>query len=209
VVLDRIRAACLEAHASSQFPGMLVVAEPIAAWSFPDTLVVWRTETPANPSGLPLFKELVIFAPDPAAPSRLLEITAPSDNRQVPAPSNASLWRAELTALYARSTTQKTQLTNLLRTPKTDSGARRAALRFHVMLRPSDDEWSRYTGGQLAWNDLSWAQSMRGSKTGLRQSWCRAELQLMPGEESMAADPEGESAITFLGSAAIYYGLTP
>jgi hypothetical protein len=35
------------------------------------------------------------------------------------------------------------------------------------------------------------------------------ELQLMPGEDVTAIDPEGETAQTFFGSAAIYYGMTP
>ena len=211
VALDRIRTACLEAHASEEFPGFMVVSATAAGWSFPDTLVVWRPENtpPADPDGLPLFREVVIFAPDPAAPNRLLEITAPGVNRQVPSPDNASAWRAEIDALVKQTTTQITQLTNLVRTPQIDSVTRRGAVRFHVVLRPSDDDWTGYQNGELPWSELPWAQSIRGTKVGLRQAWCRMELQLMPGEGATAIDPEGDAALTFFGSAAIYYGMTP
>jgi prepilin-type N-terminal cleavage/methylation domain-containing protein len=209
VALERIRTACLEAHASEQFPGFLVVSETSGGWSFPDTLVVWRAANPADPQGLPLFRELVIFAPDPAAPNRLLEITAPSDGRQVPSPGNAAAWRTEIAALMGQSTTQSSQLTDLMRTPQTDSGTRRAAVRFHVLSRPSDDDRARVEKGELAWSELPWAQSIRGTQLGLRQTWCRIELQLMPGPGAATADPEGETAVTFFGSAAIYYGMIP
>jgi prepilin-type N-terminal cleavage/methylation domain-containing protein len=209
VALERIRRACLEAHASELFPGFVVVAEPVGADSFPDTLVVWRTATPADPNGLPLFREVVIFTPDPAAPNRLLEVTAPSDSTRVPAPDNQGAWRSEIAGLLVRSSTQKTQLTDLIRTAKTGSNTERGAVRFHVLHRPSDDELSRHEDGDLPWSELSWAQSIRGSQMGLRQSWCRMELQLTPGEEARNLDPEGATALTFFGSAAIYYGVMP
>jgi hypothetical protein len=76
-------------------------------------------------------------------------------------------------------------------------------VRFHVTLRPSESDWAEYENGDLAWTDLPWAQSIHGSQTGLRQAWCRVELQLMPGDSAFAVDPEGDTAVTFFGSAAI------
>lgn len=88
---------------------------------------------------------------------------------------------------------------------------RRAALRFHVRLRPSDEQWETYqiepdeeTKRDL-WKGLAWAQGIYGDQTGLRQVSLRIELQLMPGEESAATGREAQQAIPFLGSAALYY----
>jgi hypothetical protein len=96
-----------------------------------------------------------------------------------------------------------------VRTPQTSGGTRRAAVRFHLVLRPSDDDWTRFQNDELPWSELPWSQSIYGSSVGLRQAWCTMELQLMPGEDVTAIDPEGETAQTFFGSAAIYYGMTP
>jgi hypothetical protein len=82
-------------------------------------------------------------------------------------------------------------------------------VRFHVALRPSDDDWSRFQNSELTWSELPWAQSIYGSSIGMRQAWLRMELQLMPGDDAAAIDPEGETALTFFDSAAIYYGKTP
>jgi hypothetical protein len=205
--LDRIRRACLEAHATQQCPGFIVVAHSAGGDSFPDTLVVWKPESAVPSSRLsPLWKELVIFTPDPESPHRLLEVTAPYDSDPAPAPDNLSAWRTEIGALLQRtSNVTKTQLTDLTRTAKTRANTYRAAVRFHVTHRPSDDDLS---SGQ-PWNELPWAQGIHSSRMGLRQSWCCMELQLIPGEEARNLDPDGATALTFFGSAAIYYGITP
>jgi prepilin-type N-terminal cleavage/methylation domain-containing protein len=209
VALDRIRTTCLEAHASEEFPGFVALTETIGSWNFSDTLVVWRATNPADPEGLPLLSELVIFTPDPQAPNRLLEVTAPSQNIPAPSPTSATAWRSGIEWLLQQPTTKVTQLTDLVRTPESDSGDRLAAIRFHVLHRPSDDELAEYEGGMIAWSALPWAQSIRGTGSGMRQAWCRIELQLMPGEGAADLDPEGHTALTFFGSAAIYYGVTP
>jgi hypothetical protein len=206
--LDRIRKACLEAHASKDFPGFLVVTHHAGGDSYPDTLVVWRPTSvvPSNRS-TPLWNELVIFTPDPDAPHRLLEVTTPFDSNAAPAPANQSAWRSEIESLLQPTSTnaKKTQLTDLIRTARTGAKTDRAAVRFHVTHRPSASELS---SGQ-PWNSLPWAQSIGGSHLGLRQSSCCMELQLISGEESRNLDPDGATALTFFGSAAIYYGMTP
>lgn len=209
VALGRIRTTCLGAHASREFPGYLVVAEEVGSWRFPDSLVVWRSDNPTDPEGLPRFRELVIFTPDPAAPNRLLELTAPNDDREVPSPDDGSAWRTEVDALLQRGTTQITQLTDLVRTPLVDNRSRRGAVRFHVMLRPSREDLDEHEAGSKAWSELPWAQSVRGSQMGLRQAMCRIELQLMPGASAAQQDPGGATALTFFSSAAIYYGVAP
>ena len=70
------------------------------------------------------------------------------------------------------------------------------------MLRPSAAEWSQFEAGTRPWEDISWAQSVHGSRTGLRQTWCRIELQLRP---SHLASDDADLAIPFFGSATAYY----
>src|SRR5262245_37332296 len=55
-----------------QFPGVLVVTEQAGSQELPSTLVVWRPGTldqpplpPANRRGLPLIREIIVFAPNP------------------------------------------------------------------------------------------------------------------------------------------------
>jgi hypothetical protein len=48
---------------------------------------------------------------------------------------------------------------------------------------------------------------MYSSTSGMRQSWLRIEMQLLPGLNS--EDTTGQAAIPFLGSAALYYNLAP
>jgi len=201
VTLSRIERMVNEAHASDQFPGAVVFADSRGGWRLPETLVVWHPAgAPAFPTLLPRFSELVIFCPQPSDPSKLLEITAPTDNRQVPALSSTS-WATELLALKTGSASKKVMLTELVRVGKIADESR-GAVRFEAERRPSDAEWASYTAGTTTWENVAWVQGVRGAQTGLAQTWVRIELQLIP------ARPGGttaDSPITFFGSAAAYY----
>ena len=86
VARDRIERTVREATANEQFPGFFVLTERIGSTKLPDTLVVWRPAgSPANPQGMPLMSELVVFTPDKNSPNRLLEVRAPGANRPAPA----------------------------------------------------------------------------------------------------------------------------
>ena len=210
VALQRIQQTLNQAAANEQFPGFVRFAELVGGNSFPDTLVVWSPETAAAaPEGLPLISELVTFCPDPTEPHKLLEIRVPSDNRTVPPLSDTTAWATELAAIKAASDATRVVLTDLLRlaVPTDNSGATysaRPALRFEVSVRPSEQEWSEYEAGSRNWDDISWVQDIYGSQTGLRQSWCRIELQLRPGEVD---DHSTGAAFPLFGSAAVYYTL--
>jgi len=223
VALDRITRTANEATANEQFPGFIILSYTVGAYQFPDTLVVWHPSgAPADAKGLPRFNELVIYCPDPSVPNRLLEITVPSDTRTVPAVSNQAQWATEIQTIKQSSSAQRVTLTDLLRTCLANTGTSqqwRAALRFasrlppdsqssqYKELRPSDSQWSQYKGGSLAWQDLYWPQGLYGAQMGLRQAWLRIELQLMPGKNWVANNPAGQRAITFFGSAAVYYAM--
>jgi len=209
VAVDRITRTALEATANEHFPGMIVVAESVAGWRFPDTLVVWRPDgSAADPEGLPLFSELVIYTPHATLPNRLLEITVPGDNRIVPTVDDTSQWRTEIAAIKNSMRARAVVLTDLVRSglvPEESSSAWRGAVRFETRLCPSQAEWDSYKAGYRDWDDLAWVQGIRGTSTGLRQVWLRMELQLMPGEGSVASDASGDRPIPFFGSAAHYH----
>lgn len=213
VVLDRITQNACQATANEQFPGCIVVAETVNSYGYPDTLVIWRPSgTPANPTGLPRYCELVIYCPNPTNPSQFLEMTAPTDTRTVPAVTDLTGWQTAMTALKKASTTTNTVLTTLLRTCSTSTNggtpALRGAARFETRLRPSDADWAAYKAGTVSWMNLPWVQGIYGSQAGLRQEWVRMELQLMPGTDWIESNPAAAQAVPFFASAALHYNLT-
>lgn len=212
VALERIERTIHEATASSEFPGCAVFAESVSGWQFPDTLVVWHPPAglAANPDGRPLFSELVVFRVDPAQPNTLVEITVPGHTRAVPALSDTTGWTSELNNLRNQSSFQQVILTDLLRTASLSSEmqtalGRRGVVRFDVEQNPTNVELADYKNGLVAWKELPWAQGIQGTTTGLRQTHCRIELQLLPGRALASDDPAGLTAVPFFGSAALYY----
>jgi type II secretory pathway pseudopilin PulG len=205
VAIERIQRALHEATANEQFPGFVVFAESTGGWAFPDTLVVWKPDgTAIDPDGLPRMNELVVFCTDVSEPNQLLEIRVPTDTRTAPQLSNTVAWAMELVALKGQPEASRAKLTNLLRVAAaTDLGAR-GCVRFEADLRPSAAEWAEYESGARDWEDISWAQGIHGATTGLRQSWCRIELQLRPAD---VATNDVRVSIPFFGSGAVYYEL--
>jgi hypothetical protein len=212
VALSRIRNTIEGAYATPDFPGMAVLSTQVGNYAFPDTLVVWKpTGSPVNAAGPPLYSELVIYCPDPAAPYRLLEITAPTDTRVTPALTDTSAWLSNINTIKTSNIVTKTVLTDMLRVAdagsvtsnNSNSSQLRGAVRFHVTVRPSQSDWASYQAGTTAWSALPWVQGINGSQAGLRQSWCRIELQLV--STSTAAATANTEAIPFFGSAALYY----
>jgi len=206
VTLQRIQRSVSESTANEQFPGCVAFSDTVGSWEFPDTLVVWRGDIAvANPDGGPLLSELVIYCPDPCSPKRLLEITLPNAPYPTPPLSDTYTWSMYLGWIKHGDWSNKTELTDRLHTPSTIGGyVRRGAVRFDVTSRPSDQEWTDYQGGSLAWEDLAWAQGIHSQQTGLRQTSCGVELQLTVDDESDSSD---EIVMPFVGSASKYYAL--
>ncbi|MBC8877156.1 MAG: prepilin-type N-terminal cleavage/methylation domain-containing protein [Planctomycetes bacterium] len=204
VALQRIERTVNESTANEHFPGCVAFGEPIQGSNVPDTLVVWRGDVSvADPNGMPRFNELVIYCPDLEQPNRLLEITVPSDGSLAPMLSDTSGWRMRLYAIKVSQWANKTELTDQLRTvPISTMGERRGVVRFDVALRPSEKAWTDYRSGSVAWEDLKWVQGIHGKQTGLRQTWCRCELQLSIGDDS-----SDKIEIPFIGSASRYFVL--
>lgn len=213
VILDRIAQNVSRATANEQFPGCIVVAESVNAYRYPDTLVIWRPSgSPANPTGLPLYCELVIYCPNPTSPNQFVDMTAPTDTGVVPAVDNQAAWQSAMTALKRSPTTKIVVLSNLLRSCSTSasgggSSTMRGAARFETRLRPSSTDWANYKTGVVTWMNLPWVQGIYGSQAGLRQVSVRMELQFVPGVEWTASNSAAAQAVPFFGSAALYYNL--
>lgn len=212
VVLDRITQRVEQATTSERFPGFLVVPYVEGGAEFPEVLVVWHPSgKPSNPTGLPRYNELVIYAPDRTTPSQLLEITAPLDSRTVPPPEDLARWRSELNTLRNSWRSRSFVLTNLLRkcsVPGATGDSRwRGAVRLKSRLRPSEADWALYHNGERDWTELPWVQGIYGSRTGMRQASLQIEIQLVPGDTTVLSETNTHIAVPFFGAASLYYHL--
>jgi hypothetical protein len=213
VVLSRIENAVEGAAASEQFPGCLVVTEQAGSAQLPSTLVVWKpaTATAANPTGLPLVSELVIFSPDPTSPGRLLEIRAPDETGVCPATGDTAAWRTLTARLTTSQTTNKIVLTDRLRTaPLTGSWTSaltpadlRGVIRFRCLVAPTQQEFALYRSGLKTWQSLAWPLDSFRATSGTRAVACQTEIQIAPGNMESAA----LTALPFYGSTLITYEL--
>lgn len=202
VALERIQNAFNGAAAATDNPPAAVLADVSGAYTFPETLVVWKAD--ANGDQLPQANELVVFCANPSDPKQLWELSTASDTQTVSMTDSAALTTI-VGAMKASGTSKKTVLTTLLRSCTShDLGAPKPALRFDLVMRPSASEWTQYQASTLAWSDLSWAQGVYGSQRGLRQVRLACELQILPDDGEGAASPDS-FIVPFLGSAAMYY----
>jgi hypothetical protein len=200
VALDRIQRAVRSAEASEQFPGCLVQSVTQSGTTFPETLVVWSPlKAAADPQGLPRVNELVVFCPDPANPSRLVELRDPSDTATCPAIDNVAAWASLVDSLKTGNATEVVELSDRLRTAQTSgSDDPRGCVRFQVLMAPAAAEWADYCAASLTWQELSWPLDAYSSRTGMRRIVCQTELQIVPGDSA-----GGHIALPFYGSATL------
>ncbi len=204
VCLERIRRHIDHAHANEAFPGCVVFAETVGNDSFPEILVLWvPTTTAANPTGLPTVGELIVIAPDPRNPQRLLECTRREvTTANAPPLSNVAAWFTLIDQFRSSSSDAvRTELTDLLRPVPISRDRTLGAVRFNVRMTPSETDWISYRAGTTAWSALNWPLDFRGADVGLRRVTCETELQLLP---KGAQDAE---AIPFFGASALTYSL--
>lgn len=223
VALERISRSVATATATEEIPGFAIVRNATSP-RLPCVLVVWNPDgLPANPEGPALVSECVIYCPDPEAPNRLLEVTAPDDDRPIPLDNlDNGTGRAMVSGIVQAETSRRVVLTDLLRVTSTaitpSASDLRGSVWFFARVRPSQQEWTQYVDGDLEWNELSWPQgednpgpqSLYGTRTAMRQAWVRIELQMLPGPEAVEANAQ-HLAVPFFGSATLNYqmGMEP
>jgi len=207
VVVERIERTVNQAHATESNPGFAILAESFGSALFPDTLVVWSSDT--NNDDLPQVQELVIFTPNAPQPNELIELSAAGDTRTVSLTNTAAL-KTLVDALRSDANRRQVVLTDLLRTvdiPE-DSNRPHGAVVFSGLLRPSAAELASYRGATTTWENLPWPQGIYGGRTALRQGYVRFELQLVPGEGPASAVRQIDETLPFFGSAAFYYEIS-
>ena len=204
VTLDRIERAVRQAHASSEFPGCLVIPETVAGFDFPDTLVIWSpTGSAAAPAGLPRVSELAIYCPDRSLPSRLIELRAPTNTNVCPAANDAVGWATLVDSLKSSASSVSVELTNRMRTASVSGGSLRGCVRFEVLMAPSEGQWSQYKAATRAWKDIEWPLDYYSTQTGMRRVVTQTEIQILPGDSDSA-----QTAVPFFGSATLTYELS-
>jgi hypothetical protein len=173
---------------------------------------VWNpTGAAADPTGLPLFSELVLFSPDPAHPNRLLEFRTPSVNVAAPPASNTNAWKTIVEQTRTSAIPTKVLLTDRLRTaPITgeysdsiSAADLRGLVRFRRLMAPSDQQWTEYQNGTRTWQNIDCPLDSYRLTGGTRAVACQTELQIVPGSMRSAA----VTAIPFYGSTSITYEL--
>lgn len=190
IVLEHITRYVSEATANEHFPGFYVPVNTEGSWKFPDTLVIWNPDPDgkgvkaANPTGMPLWKELVIICPDPD-PSKANRLVRIRSTHEDELPDVNAERDDVIEAIKTSADIEKVALTELLRTARvTESNP--ATTRGVVRFEQWDPEIASVCAGKMV----------------LHQNWLGTELQLLPpgGEGSGDSQP-----IPFIGSVVLYY----
>jgi hypothetical protein len=190
--------------------GVAVVRRTWSSYGMPSILVVWNGGRNGGMADagvltrLPKVNELTIYSPDPATPSRLVEITLPARTDSID--FGSSSFSTTVLSLFNDSGLQKVTLCDRLRSSQLTTGGGSPAsagnVWFEMEQMPSDTSIAATTTGSSAWNALIWSQGIVGGDFGLRQATLRIELQLALGT---AGTPSGTLSMPFFGSASYRY----
>jgi hypothetical protein len=212
IVLDRVERAMEKAIGNEQFPACLVISEQIGEQEFPQTVAIWSPIGPAaNPSGLPLVREIVLFTPRPTSPNVLLELRLPGDANSVPPPADIAGWRALADAIRTSQMAERIVLTDRLRTAPVSgdwnesltAGQLRGVVRFRRVMSPTEEAWAEYRAATRPWSDLNWPLDSYRSTSGTRAVVCQTEVQMAVGNMTAASS----TAVPFFGSTYFSYEL--
>lgn len=187
----RIERALRLAHASESFPGAMIVDEVVSSASLPHALAVWSpTSLPANPTGLPLVREILLYVPSNSAPHQLLEIRDAANSSPVPAISNLASWRTLVQSMRTNNSAVRTLITDHLRVVAVGgtSTSQRGMVRFTSLIQPSVSAFSSYRSGTTTWNNLAWPLGCYGTSAGVRVSAFQMELQISTNPADVQAE---------------------
>lgn len=203
VILLHIERKVQDAYATESFPGCVPISYVDGSYDFPQALAVWTpVAEPAN--DYPTVDQLTLFACDPSAPNRLVQITNSHDASVAPALNNPSAWRTLVTNLIAASDSDVAEISDQLRAGMIGSRYY-STLRFQTRITPDATEIANARNGTVAWEELNWPTSIYSSDSGLRQVWCHFEFQLVPSTNVALHGSLGDQSVPFFGSSALYY----
>lgn len=206
VILLRVEQAIQQAHATESFPGFVTICYFNGNYDFPQGIAIWTPSSePTN--DYPLVNQLTIFACDPRAPNRLLEIRNTSNASVAPVLNITSTWRILVQTLIDDPNSEVTEITDLVRAGKIGPDYY-GTLRFRTRITPTDTELADARSGSVEWESLNWATSIYSSQSGLRQAWCSFEFQLVPSSDITTHANLQDEASPFFGSSALYYQVT-
>jgi len=196
-------------------PGIAVVSRTVGGTTVPCVLVVWSGGRHGGMAAngvqtrLPRINELVIYTPDPAAPTRLVEIVAPNVTTSID--FNASTFDSTILTLLGGKQVQLAPLCDRLRTSLLASGTSGTVgnIRFEIFERPTASEIAAVSPGTVAWKSLVWAGGVCSSDSGLRQLTLRTEMLLETRTTAPAATSPSATALPFFGSASYRYVYQP
>ncbi|MGI8977865.1 MAG: PilW family protein [Pirellulaceae bacterium] len=194
VALERIRRNVINCKASESFPGCMVASTIVGSDSYPDRLLIWKSDgVAAGATEYPKRSDLIVYTYNPSKPTELLEITT-TDTTVLTSTTSTALNTVVDAMLAANST--KTVISDRLAV-----SASRGKIRFRIIMSPTATQWSEYKASTRTWANIDWPLDQYGTSTGNRRVSCLTELQ-------MIADDAGEKpAIPFFGSATKVYQL--
>lgn len=199
VALERIGRNVEAAKASEAFPGCVVASTTVGSYSFPDRLIIWKSNgVAASQNEYPKISDLIVYTYDPANPSRLLEVTDTSLSVPLTSTSQVAL-NLVVETLLASLTSSKVVVTDQLHAPTATSS--RGAIRFRTILSPTATQWSEYRAGTRTWGNIDWPLDIYGTTQGTRRVSCLTELQLRGSADGT------QPAIPFYGSATLIHTL--
>jgi len=212
VVLDRIRRNVLAAKASESFPGCMVASTTVGAYSYPDRLLIWKSDgIAAGATELPKLRDLIVYTFNPSKPTEIWEVTN-TDTTTLSGTSNTQL-NSVVDAILASGSCTKTVISDRLDIAATGSntGVRiadlisdntsRGLLRFRILMAPSATQWSEYKAATRTWSNIDWPLDQYYSDSGIRRVSLLTELQML------ADDTSEKPPVPFFGSVTKVYQL--
>jgi hypothetical protein len=194
--------------------GLAVVPRSVSGYNQPENLVIWcggrfgGLAAAGVQNRLPLVSELVIYAPDPADPSRLVEINVSSNMSPIDF-RDAGFANTIQALVNGSQAADRALICNGVRTTNLNGSSRVGCVRFDLFEVPSASDLNGVTPGTDAWNSLTWAQGIVTSDSGLRQAQVRIELQLESRPDLPASNTPSATTIPFFGSASHRYVYLP
>lgn len=226
ISMDRIRYMVSQAgvyQLAGQPPvlGVATVSRTCGTYQLSEVLVVWSGGQTGGLASygvqarLPLISELVIYAPQYDNPSRLIEITSPSNNSSID--FGSATFGTTILGLISSTSTSKVLLSNQIATSvmpyQVGSSSTAGNVRFEVFQTPSATDLQGVTVGSAQWNALHWAQGVYCSTSGLRQANVRIEFELWtqaPTNSNITIGATtGAVSTPYIGGTSYTYAYTP